>query len=95
MILDLLFCVISSDPHQLLFPELGHLLKERKRRLLLKKMKKKKTKKRVQKVGARMKKQKRKRKRNRKASLTQRPQVESTLLLEILWLNKWETSHLK
>lgn len=88
------FCVISCDPHQLLFPELGHLLKERKRRILLKKMKKT-TKKKVQKVGARMKKQKRKRKRNRKASLTQRPQVESTLLLEILWLSKWETLHLK
>lgn len=93
--LDLFFCVTSSDPHQLLFPELGHLLKERKRRILLRKMKKTTTKKKAQKVGVRMKKQKRKRKRNRKANLTQRPQVESTLLLEILWLSKWETLRLK
>lgn len=53
------------------------------------------TKKKAKKVGARTKKQKRKRKRNRKVNLAQRPRVENTSLLEILWLSKWETSHLK
>lgn len=52
-------------------------------------MRKKKTmKKKAKKVGARTKKQKRKRKRNRKVNLSQKPRVENTLLLEILWLSK-------